>query len=543
MDKEPISNKQRAAIYARVSSSKQSEEGTIESQISILADYANEHGFEIPDGWVFQDNGVSGSTIQRSGLDSLRDLVASGSTDVVLIYHPDRLARRYIYQAIILDEFSRCGVEVIFYKNKRAETPEEHLLEQFQGVFAEYERAQITERCRRGRLHKARQGSITTLPNAPYGYRYVRDEKSGLAHYEIHQEESEAVLKLFQMYAIEGKKISDLCLYMNQSGKKPRRSQFGWNRETVRGILRNRVYTGLAGFCKTEKYEGNPQRIIRTSKSGRIQVPKKARKACLEESWITIPVPAIIPDNLYRMVQDKIKDSQRFASRNTKIPSLLQGVLVCGKCGGSYYKKSRQNARTYYCCHRTLLKNTKTCDNRSIRQADLDNYVWEWIISLLRKPELVEAEIKRRFTEDPDKMHMTGRIADLRREQNRLITSRDKLLDAYTEGECLSLEELKKRMFTLNQRSLQVERELKVMETQIGDKEKTRENLLALEKFAKSLDYSSANLGIEDKQRVVRALIHEIMIYEDSVNVRHCIPKGKDSNIESENCLLHQKRS
>ena len=470
-------------------------------------------------------------------------MIASGSPDIVLIYHPDRLARKYVYQVVILDEFSKCGVEVIFYKNKRAETPEEHLLEQFQGVFAEYERAQITERCRRGRLHKARQGSVTALPNAPYGYRYVRDEKSGLARYEIHQEESETILKLFQMYAIEGKKLGELCSYMSQNGKKPRRSQLGWDRETMRTILRNRAYTGLAGFCKTEKCEGNPQRIIRAPKSGRIQVSKHARRDCPEENWITIPVPAIIPDNLYRLVQDKLNDAQRFASRNTKMPSILQGVLVCGKCGGSYYKKSRKNARTYYSCSRTLVRREKTCNNRSIRQRDLDHYVWEWIISILRNPELVEAEINRRFTEDPDKKRVTERIADLRREQNRLMSSRNKLLDAYTEGECLSLEELKRRMHTLNQRMQQVERELGVIETQLSDKEKIRENLLTLEKFAESLDYSSENLSIENKQRVVRALIHEIIIHEDSVTIRHCIPKGKDSDTGSEKCLLHEKRS
>lgn len=542
MNKELNSKKQRAAIYARVSSSKQSEEGTIESQIDVLVNYANKHDFEIPEGWIFQDNGVSGSIIQRPGLDCLRDLIASGSPDIVLIYHPDRLARKYVYQAIILEEFAKCGVEVVFYKNKRAETPEEHLLEQFQGVFAEYERAQITERCRRGRLHKARQGSVTVLPNAPYGYRYVKDEKSGLACYELHQEESETVLKLFQMYASEGKSLRNLCSYMDQNGKKPRKSLLGWNEGTVRGILRNRAYTGFAGFGKTEKCESNSQRITRTPKGVRNQASKHARRDCPKENWITIPIPAIVPDNLYCIVQDKLNEAQRFVSRNTKSPSILQGILVCGKCGGSYYKKARKGKLTYYCCHRTLLRTGNTCDNRSIRQADLDNHIWQWIISILHNPELVEAEIKRRVSEDPDQKCMTERKAELTREQNRLVTSRDKLLDAYTEGECLSLEELKKRMHSLNQRMQQVERELGVIETQISDNEKIRDNLITLEKFAESLDFSSENLSIEEKQRVVRALIYEILIYKDSIKIRHCIPKGKDSDSRSEKCPLHEKR-
>src|SRR5262245_57659176 len=110
-------NRQRAAIYARVSSSKQSEEKTIDSQIEVLMDYAKKHKFDIPEGWIFKDDGITGSTIQRPALDNLRDLVSSGSPDALLIYHPDRLARKYVYQALLLDEFSKYGVQVIFYKN------------------------------------------------------------------------------------------------------------------------------------------------------------------------------------------------------------------------------------------------------------------------------------------------------------------------------------------------------------------------------------------------------------------------------------------
>jgi site-specific DNA recombinase len=535
--------KQHAAIYARVSSSKQHEEGTIESQINVLAEYAQKNGFDIPEGWIFQDNGVSGSIIQRPALDNLRDLVASGSPDVVLIYHPDRLARKFAYQAVLLEEFSRSGVEVIFYNNKRAETPEEHLLEQFQGVFAEYERAQITERCRRGRLYKARQGSVTVVPNAPYGYKYVRDKEKGLAYYELHKEESETVLKLFQMYALEGKNLTELASFMNENGKKPRRSLLGWDRGSIRRILRNRSYIGLAGFYKTEKCEGDSKRIIRAPKGGRIQVSKFARRNCPEADWITIPVPSIVPVELYNTVQEKLNNSKQFSLRNTRSPTILQGVLVCGTCESSYYKKSRQNAHTYYCCHTTLVKSKKSCDNRSIRQKELDEYVWNWIISILRNPELVETEIKRRSLEDPDGKRITERKMKLQRQQNKLMNIRNKLLDAYTEADCLSLEELKKRMLILNQQTQQVERELAVIEGQTADIDRIKQSLLTLEKFAESLDNSITELSIEEKQRVVRVLIDEIVIYGDSIKIKHCIPMGSNLKNSSKKCLLQTQRT
>jgi site-specific DNA recombinase len=538
----PISGKIRVAIYARVSSTKQSDEGTIESQVSVLVEYANKQGFEIPEGWVFQDNGISGSIIQRPALDSLRDLIASGCPDKVLIYHPDRLARKYVYQAILLEEFTKYGVEIVFINNKKAETPEEHLLEQFQGVFAEYERAQITERCRRGRLHKAKQGSVTVLPNAPYGYRYIRNKDSGLAYYELHKEESETVLKLFQMYC-EGEKLKQLCAYMDQSGKKTRKSIFGWDPGTIRRILKNRTYTGSAGFYKTEKCEGDSQRIVRAPKSGRMQISRFARKDCLEENWLSIPVPAIITEDLYRRVQEKFKESKQFSLRNTKKPSILQGIVVCGKCGSSYYKKARKNCYTYYCCHLNLKKENRSCDNRSIRQDNLDEHVWNWVISLLRNPELVEIEINRRATEHLNNKGITEKKMTLQREQNKLICSRNKLLDAYTEGECLSLTEFKKRMQILNLQTEQVEKELAVIEAQTINEDRIKQTLLTLEKFAKSLENSSATLSVEEKQKVVRALINEIVIHEDSINIRHCIPMGNDSEKGTGKCPLKLLRS
>jgi len=537
-------NRRRAAIYARVSSSKQSEEKTIDSQIEALMDYAKKHDIEVPEGWIFKDDGISGSTIQRPALDNLRDLVSSGSPDILLIYHPDRLARKYVYQALLLDEFSKYGVAVAFYKNKKAETPEEHLLEQFQGVFAEYERAQITERCRRGKLHKAKQGSVAVLPNAPFGYRYIKgDSKGGSAHYELVREEAETVQKLFHMYGVEGKKMIELCSYMNQSIHKPRKSNNGWDRSTIRKILHNRAYIGLAGYLKTEKCEGDSQKIIRAPKSGRMRISKHARKSCPEDTWITIPIPAIITESLFHIVQNKLNEASHFASRNTRKPSILQGILVCGKCGSSYYKKSRSNKKGYYSCHRNLDSKSKSCGNRSIRLDELDEYIWNWIISILRNPMLVEMEIKRRSAEDPDRTRLNERKMELQRIQNRLISARNKLLDAYTEGECLSLDELKKRMIVLNQQTQQVEKEIAVIEAQTADEERIKQSRLTLKKFSESLEKSTIELNIEEKQRVVRSLIHEIIIFEDSIKIKHCIPITNEENLNIEKCPLTLQRT
>ena len=174
--------KMTAAIYARVSSTRQKEEGTVASQTAALRDYAAAAGLEIPADWVFEDEGYSGATLIRPGLERLRDLAAEIEIPIVLCYAADRLARRYAYQALLIEEFARVGTELRFIKNRKAETPEDELLLQFQGMIAEYERAQIAERTRRGKLHRARSGSVAVLSGAPYGYRYVRKaEEMGIS--------------------------------------------------------------------------------------------------------------------------------------------------------------------------------------------------------------------------------------------------------------------------------------------------------------------------------------------------------------------------
>jgi site-specific DNA recombinase len=157
---------QPAAIYARVSSDRQKENHTITSQTEALQEFARTHSYTVPPEWVFEDEGYSGAILARPGLESLRDLAAEGQIRAVLVYSPDRLSRKYAYQIFLTEEFSRCGVEVIFLKSPAGATPEDQLLVQFQGMIAEYERAQIAERSRRGKRHKAQQGVINVLSGA-----------------------------------------------------------------------------------------------------------------------------------------------------------------------------------------------------------------------------------------------------------------------------------------------------------------------------------------------------------------------------------------
>ena len=170
----------RAAIYARVSTERQERQQTIDSQLAALSAWAEQAGHELMAGHVFRDEGYSGSRLDRPGLDALRDAVRDAEVDVVAVLSPDRLARKYAYQALILEEFRRAGCAIEFLNRTISDDPGDQLLLQIQGAVAEYERALLSERFRRGKLQKARAGWFIG-GRAPYGYRYLpcRDGAGG----------------------------------------------------------------------------------------------------------------------------------------------------------------------------------------------------------------------------------------------------------------------------------------------------------------------------------------------------------------------------
>src|ERR1700724_3312309 len=191
-----------AAIYARVSSEQQREEHTIASQTAALIEFAQAHDLEVPKEWVFEDEGYSGATLERPGLERVRDLAAEGQIQVVLAYSPDRLSRKYAYQILLMEELARQGVETLFVRAPQGDSAEDQLLVQFQGMIAEYERAQILERSRRGKRHRAHSGEISVRSGAPYGYRYIRKTDEEPAAYTVYEAAAGVVRRIYEMYTL-----------------------------------------------------------------------------------------------------------------------------------------------------------------------------------------------------------------------------------------------------------------------------------------------------------------------------------------------------
>src|SRR3954469_3274553 len=289
----------RVAIYARVSGEQQAKEDTISSQIEAVTRRIATDALECDPELRFVDDGYSGSILARPGLERLRDQAAAGVIDRLYVLDPDRLSRKYAYQVLILEELARCGVEVVFLRNPVGRGPEADLLLQVQGMIAEYERAKIMERCRRGKQHAARHGSVNVLSGAPYGYRYVgKHEGDGEARYQVVAEEARVVRQIFGWVGQERCSIGEVCRRLKGEGVPTRTGKSAWDRSVVWAVLKNPAYKGTAAFGKTGQGEFKPQRL--RPQRGRPEHPRRpaSRMDTTQDHQISISVPGLVDEPL-----------------------------------------------------------------------------------------------------------------------------------------------------------------------------------------------------------------------------------------------------
>ena len=237
----------QAAIYARVSSEQQAERHTIGSQLSDLQARAAQDGHRVRDDLLFVDDGHSGARLIRPDLERLRDLVASAAIDVVYVQAPDRLARSYAHQALLVEEFARAGTAVVFLNRPIGDTPEDNLLLQLRGMFAAYERTKMLERSRRGKRHLAKAGAVSVLSRAPFGYRYVsREAGGGVARFEINDDQAAVVRQIFRWVGLERLTLAAVCRRLLAAGIPSPAGNTHWSRAMIHTMLLNPAYAGKA---------------------------------------------------------------------------------------------------------------------------------------------------------------------------------------------------------------------------------------------------------------------------------------------------------
>lgn len=517
----------RAGLYARVSSEQQAQAHTVASQVEALRQRIREEGLILEEERCFIDEGYSGGTLLRPALERLRDLAAAGGLDRVYVHSPDRLARNYAYQVLLVDELRRCGVELAFLNRPLGDSPEDDLLLQVQGMVAEYERAKILERSRRGKRHAARRGSINVLAGAPYGYRYVsKQEGGGEASYQVVLEEARIVRQVFEWVGQERLSIGEVCRRLDRQGVASPRGKSYWDRTSVWGLLRNTAYKGSAAFGKTRV--GARRSRLRVYR-GQADQPRRAYGTydVPREEWIRVPVPALVSEALFDAVAEQLAEN-RARNRQTKrgVRYLLQGLLACQGCGHAFYGKpvslcSGKGKRRDYAYYRCIgmdayrFGGQRLCSNRQVRTDLLEEAVWNDVHALLKEPQRIEQEYQRRLA-NPETSN-DGRV-ELPTMIQRVERGITRLIDAYQDG-LVERPDFEPRIKRARERLEKLQAEAKTQAEWQSQEQQLRLVIGRLQDFSGKVSEGLQQADWATRRDIIRAVVKRIEVGLEDVRV------------------------
>jgi site-specific DNA recombinase len=386
------------------------------------------------------------------------------------------------------------------------------------------------ERYRRGKAYRARTGSINVLSGAPFGYRYRRKSPECGAGYEIVESEAALVAELFRRYTDEGASIAELTRWLSATGTRTRTGKKRWDRSVVWGMLKNPAYAGQAVFGKTQAVH-EPAGLNRRARLEGRTTPRAVKAVDRpREEWITIPVPAIITPATFERAAQRLQDNKRYASRNSKVPSLLQGMIACATCGYGYYRShtttTAKNKIYYYRCLGSddyRYAAGRVCASKPVRADYLDAVVWDHITGLLADPHLIRAEIDKRLTQARAGDPATRQRARLESALAKATTAITRMIEAFQE-QLITIDELRARMPGLRAREANLRRQLDALEAQLADRDAYLALADDLEGFLAQLRHNAATAGVEERQRVLRLLVKDVLIGPEKITIRHRIP-------------------
>ncbi len=511
----------RVGIYARVSTEAQEARGTIASQLQVLRARVAAEADELVAEYV--DDGYSGARLDRPGLDAMRDAAEAGTIEAVWCLSPDRLARSFAYQMLILDELARLDVVVRFTDSPPiANDPEARLLVQVQGVIAEYEKAKFAERERRGKLYRARAGEVLSH-KVPFGYRRVPRGPDGPAHVIVHEPEAAVVRRIFAEF-LAGASIRRIAIGLSSEGIATPEGKSHWVLATIGRILRNEAYVGRLFWNRTHTAYDH--------QSGRNRQSRRPR-----EEWVEIPIPSIIGEDTFEAVQQAARDNSAFSPRRTDPDTfLLRRLVRCGHCGVKLacHRANREAgmARYYLCPHHDPVRaggQERRCPERRIRADELDAFVFEEVRHLLAQPELLaagEAAVAGRAPV-PDNDLLAAQLGRLDRRLDATDGERRRLADLYQAG-VIDQAELARRAAELDARHRSLVAERNALADQHA--ELAQHNRLAqrIEAFAERALAALDTLSFDQRQQLLRLMLEDVRVQGWQVELRLRIPLDHD---------------
>jgi site-specific DNA recombinase len=516
----------RAALYARVSTPRQAEAGTIEQQVNRLQEYVAEQGWVLDPEHIYRDDGYSGAKLDRPGLDRLRDRAAFNEFDVVVILTPDRLTRNFVHQMVVVEELQRRQIAVQFVDRPVSDDPHDRLLLQIRGAVAEYERTLIADRMRRGRLMKYQTGQRLPWSRVPYGYRTDPScpcDPKGVA---LDEAEASMVRQMFAWYLEPGATVYGVTRRLMNLGLPTPLGKVRWWTSTVRGILGNTAYRGVA-YANRERTVTPRQRQSALRPVGPRGLTTVLRP---EEEWIPIEVPAIVDPETFEHVQAKLAGNQQSASRNNKAHQyLLRGLLSCGMCRSSAHARTNCKYQYYLCSGRTdgLRAPEERCTPRHIRTQQLDDLVWRDLCDVLTRPDIIAQALERAHGGHWLPHELTARIQGLARAEQQLERQKQRLLEAYL-AEVISLEELERKRTHLDQKEAAIRLQRTQLEASATERLQLAQIATSIEAFCAQIRLVLAQATFEQKRQLVELLIDRVIVTDDQVEIRYVIPTNPD---------------
>ncbi len=514
----------RVAIYARVSTDAQEARGTMGSQLAVLRERVVSEAHELVA--EYSDEGLSGARLDRPGLDALRDGAEAGLFEGVWCLSADRLARMYAWQFIILDELSRHGVSVRFHDTPQLEDdPQARLLTQVQGVIAEYERAKIVERNRRGKLWRSRAGEVVYW-KVPYGYRRVPRTGACPAHLEVFEPEAAIVRRIFDEYVRKDISMRQIIIGLHRDGIRSPMGREYWSSASLSRLLHNEAYIGRAYYNRTEL-------VAQRGQAGRHRQVRRPR-----DQWIAIEVPAILDEAVFEAVERVSRDNSRWNPRRAEHGHwLLRGLVRCGHCGvGVFCHRMRGRNGTlhryYYCRNHDPVRaggEHRRCPERNIRADELDTFVFEQVRDVLLRPEMLlagEDAVSSRREPVADEL-LQAQLARLGRKCDAASAEKRRIVDLY-QAALIGHDELLRRSMEVQNRLQELEQRrdaLIAQRRELAQRNAMSERIIG---FSATVASNIDKLDFDQRQKLLRLVVDQVRVRGWRVDIGLRIPLDKD---------------
>ncbi|MBV9969456.1 MAG: recombinase family protein [Xanthobacteraceae bacterium] len=513
------------AVYARVSTQRQAQAQSIEQQLERLRAHLRGQGVALTSEAIFRDDGYSGATLTRPGLDRLRDAVRAGEVGRVLATDPDRLARNYVQLMVLLEELERAGCEVAFLDRPMSREPQDQLLLQIRGAVAEYERTLIAERMRRGRQAKLRAGCLLPWTRPPYGYRLDPDRPRDPTGVTVDAAEAAVVRELFTGYVEDHASLFSLAKHLQASGVVSPSGRSRWSPTTLRGLLTNPAHTG-------QVYAGRWRaRAPRTRRSATHPIgrPSDSSVPVPPAEWLPVAgIPAVVSEELFAQAQAKLAQNRAFARRhNTAHAYLLRALVSCGVCRSSCLCRTVHPGHAYYTCRGKgdplRSRRDDPCRARYAPAHQLDTLVWQDLCELLTHPEHVARALARAHGGGWLPQELQARREQLRRGRLGLEGQLERLTEAYLLA-VIPVVEYRRRRQALEQRLQALDAQAGQLAAQVDRRAELAGWAASAADFCRRVQAGLAGADFAQKRQLVELLIDRVLVTDGGVEIRYVIP-------------------